>query len=213
MLQRIRLTWNCNFIYSLLGIETSVEETYTFSQDAHCNFIYSLLGIETHKVPSHDMNLPNCNFIYSLLGIETIKSFHSRGGALLLQFHLLPIRDWNLTNKQSGGTDHYCNFIYSLLGIETRKLGVQNWDGELQFHLLPIRDWNGSSVSILLRCNNCNFIYSLLGIETSLRLWCLILPRQYCNFIYSLLGIETKGWKYGRWRRILRKIAISFTPY
>ena len=35
-----------------------------------------------------------------------------------LQFHLLPIRDWNIVNAA------YCH-------IKT-----------LQFHLLPIRDWN-----------------------------------------------------------------------
>ncbi len=39
--------------------------------------------------------------------------------SLLLQFLLLPIRDWN----KAGGSNEYenvdCNFYYSLLGIET----------------------------------------------------------------------------------------------
>ena len=42
-------------------------------------------------------------------------------GFYKLQFHLLPIRDWNLTGIQEN-----TSFI------------------KLQFHLLPIRDWNRS---------------------------------------------------------------------
>ncbi len=38
---------------------------------------------------------PDCNFTYSLLGIETINSLALPGTRIELQFHLLPIRDWN----------------------------------------------------------------------------------------------------------------------
>ena len=61
----------------------------------------------------------DCNFTYSLLGIETIKPTRKFIPSGTLQFHLLPIRDWNRA------------------GQETQKL--EFW---LQFHLLPIRDWN-----------------------------------------------------------------------
>ena len=62
-----------------------------------------------------------------------------------LQFHLLPIRDWN----------------WYLL-TEPR------FDLELQFHLLPIRDWNIDGEDAYIVPANCNFTYSLLGIETML---------------------------------------------
>ena len=37
----------------------------------NCNFSYSLLGIETGSHGSPTQNPRNCNFSYSLLGIET----------------------------------------------------------------------------------------------------------------------------------------------
>ena len=86
-----------------------------------------------------------------------------------LQFHLLPIRDWNGGRNNLAGLNQDCNFTYSLLGIETRKLAVFVHQKILQFHLLPIRDWN-LMVLILFdgRSWYCNFTYSLLGIETFL---------------------------------------------
>ena len=49
----------------------------------------------------------------------------SRGG--LLQFHLLPIRDWNQAIYQLMlEYSQDCNFIYSLLGIETEKYSSNN---------------------------------------------------------------------------------------
>ena len=36
-----------------------------------CNFTYSLLGIETIKQSIDLEKISNCNFTYSLLGIET----------------------------------------------------------------------------------------------------------------------------------------------
>ena len=85
---------NCNFTYSLLGIETS-----THPEDVsplNCNFTYSLLGIETAYNCDYILMLLNCNFTYSLLGIETGKQAHKIIQAIA-----------------------YCNFTYSLLGIET----------------------------------------------------------------------------------------------
>ena len=109
----------CNFIYSLLGIETVLYiPHWQFSRD--CNFIYSLLGIETkHYIPVLPNPL-NCNFIYSLLGIETWFTERLLMPKLKLQFHLLPIRDWNAQSAKSSEIAIDCNFIYSLLGIETR---------------------------------------------------------------------------------------------
>ena len=63
---------------------------------------------------------------------------------LKLQFHLLPIRDWNRD-------------------IVDQKIE----DITLQFHLLPIRDWNSSLIFDDKKIHgDCNFTYSLLGIET-----------------------------------------------
>ncbi len=118
--------------------------------------------------------------------------------SLILQFHLLPIRDWNSSQEHEMPISRpYCNFTYSLLGIETNLIlnrwifGVQklqfhllpirDWNKflyqimpphviPLQFHLLPIRDWNSPSFADCYQhiANNCNFTYSLLGIETRL---------------------------------------------
>ena len=38
----------------------------------------------------------HCNFIYSLLGIETKSLHEAMIHSQKLQFHLLPIRDWNV---------------------------------------------------------------------------------------------------------------------
>ena len=158
---------DCNFTYSLLGIETLKKELIPRKEKLDCNFTYSLLGIET-----------NINYLIVLY--------------MELQFHLLPIRDWNsndtpvfkvgaiadcnftrdwnpvfvgISNPQPN-----CNFTYSLLGIETTLLVrlKMNW-AILQFHLLPIRDWNKSiNTPALARLQYCNFTYSLLGIETEI---------------------------------------------
>ena len=133
---------NCNFIYSLLGIETkfsNFETRTSWSLQFHLlpirdwnelirgDFIGDTL-LQFHLLPIRDWNLDrpwhpqginDCNFIYSLLGIETANSFASISRSIL-QFHLLPIRDWNV-----------------LLG------GAKGGGKSLQFHLLPIRDWNG----------------------------------------------------------------------
>ncbi len=60
-----------------------------------------------------------------------------------LQFHLLPIRDWNYHILKHGFFLKHCNFTYSLLGIETTyMIFTLFYCVGLQFHLLPIRDWN-----------------------------------------------------------------------
>ncbi len=83
-----------------------------------------------------------------------------------LQFHLLPIRDWN------------------------RATAISPWlHLILQFHLLPIRDWNYRQTDWWATKADCNFTYSLLGIETQEA--ALALRGGDCNFTYSLLGIET----------------------
>ena len=66
-----------------------------------------------------------------------------------MQFHLLPIRDWNEAIDDPNGIAKYgCNFTYSLLGIETAKLDeALKLRGNLQFHLLPIRDWNSKALT------------------------------------------------------------------
>ena len=91
--------------------------------------------------------MANCNFTYSLLGIETTFAKARAKGDNILQFHLLPIRDWNIRaiEIKSIKSNSYCNFTYSLLGIETN-------------NLIPVSEHN----------ENCNFTYSLLGIETRL---------------------------------------------
>ena len=62
----------------------------------HCNFTYSLLGIETERTYVWMLlSNKNCNFTYSLLGIETYGFDQLEEFTQELQFHLLPIRDWN----------------------------------------------------------------------------------------------------------------------
>ncbi len=90
----------------------------------------------------------------------------------LLQFHLLPIRDWNIYRTGEKTMIKHCNFTYSLLGIETKSHSITfKNDYKLQFHLLPIRDWNGCCgiVGCWVGIVDCNFTYSLLGIETPLK--------------------------------------------
>ena len=64
----------------------------------------------------------------------------------ILQFHLLPIRDWNVKNEQ--------DTIIAVGRLQFHLLPIRDWNSEinrliaemqkagLQFHLLPIRDWN-----------------------------------------------------------------------
>ena len=128
-----------------------------------------------------------------------------------MQFHLLPIRDWNgYLSTFRGGVEQ---LQFHLLPIRDWNKEVGTFDpktGELQFHLLPIRDWNYCGCFRILSCVcYCNFIYSLLGIETTssnvgVMRW------SNCNFIYSLLGIETL---FMMLFLVITRIAISFTPY
>ena len=83
---------NCNFTYSLLGIETLITKL-AFLMALYCNFTYSLLGIETiYSLTCCTLGTAYCNFTYSLLGIETIFCPIAQPKCPL-QFHLLPIRD------------------------------------------------------------------------------------------------------------------------
>ncbi len=62
-----------------------------------------------------------------------------------MQFHLLPIRDWN-KNVQ--------NVVTFVVELQFHLLPIRDWNTEngktfnftrvLQFHLLPIRDWNNA---------------------------------------------------------------------
>ncbi len=61
---------NCNFYYSLLGIETGGSSGKSGAR-GYCNFYYSLLGIETIALFTPYQQYSHCNFYYSLLGIET----------------------------------------------------------------------------------------------------------------------------------------------
>ncbi len=163
-------------------------------QRLNCNFYYSLLGIETNGLtpaicflrlqflllPIRDWNVAmdfvwgwfsHCNFYYSLLGIETWYMLWQCSGSHWLQFLLLPIRDWN---------NWFCIICINIHStLQFLLLPIRDWNllrlmvkylwmkMKLQFLLLPIRDWN-----------NCN---------TKWKIW----SRLYCNFYYSLLGIET----------------------
>ena len=151
-----------------------------------------------------------------------------------LQFHLLPIRDWNTTFSNS------CFYQFTL---QFHLLPIRDWNvfsqsitpiqSLLQFHLLPIRDWNGNSANLGRSKLYCNFTYSLLGIETN-RFDSTQSICYNCNFTYSLLGIETKASYTGNFDKVLLQfhllpirdwnclmsswklvtsIAISLTPY
>ena len=85
----------CNYIESLLGIETSPGGEKRSPVTFCCNYIESLLGIETNRNYFQSRCNDCCNYIESLLGIET---------------------------GVTGGChpkDMRCNYIESLLGIET----------------------------------------------------------------------------------------------
>ncbi len=225
---------NCNFYYSLLGIETKITYGNIISYTLNCNFYYSLLGIETKitflimpifwlqflLLPIRDWNcnvvdcpifLTYCNFYYSLLGIETrwrpLDTFPYK--EYILQFLLLPIRDWN-TMSSTTGTNSTLQFL--LLPIRDWNINYYCFDKiekELQFLLLPIRDWNSDvEQSDAGYWGNCNFYYSLLGIETGKSKTHWLMPD--CNFYYSLLGIETPP---SDETPSPEKIAISITPY
>ena len=110
----------------------------------------------------------------------------SEASAYGLQFHLLPIRDWNSATDQDGNFNvGNCNFIYSLLGIETFLAVWTQSQRLLQFHLLPIRDWNRNKKSV--QPLNIKLQFHLLPI------------RDWNNWI----AIFSNS----------REIAISFTPY
>ncbi len=78
----------------------------------------------------------NCNFTYSLLGIETPSNL-SCISAVWLQFHLLPIRDWNGVNRRWVKRGLNCNFTYSLLGIETKTQTICAQYGIIAISLTP----------------------------------------------------------------------------
>ena len=155
-----------------------------------------------------------CNFIYSLLGIETQVAQRLMELKELLQFHLLPIRDWNTIPYIIWFRVTHCNFIYSLLGIETTNLMMVTIliKSKLQFHLLPIRDWNKRSRDSHNLTSRLQF--HLLPIR-DWNIICLMISSSAtpsnCNFIYSLLGIETTFAKANAKGDNI--IAISFTPY
>ena len=60
----------CNYIESLLGIET-IFSLRNLDLVFSCNYIESLLGIETSENRSIALAAYGCNYIESLLGIET----------------------------------------------------------------------------------------------------------------------------------------------
>ena len=64
--------------------------------------------------------------------------------AIPLQFHLLPIRDWN-SNAQKFLSASGVELQFHLLPIRDwnfPELVLASIHTTLQFHLLPIRDWN-----------------------------------------------------------------------
>ena len=85
---------------------------------------------------------------------------------LLLQFLLLPNRDWNELSRNLPTVPINYNFSYSLIGIETCEIFLDKLNHSLQFLLLPNRDWNLSSILIKVSARYYNFSYSLIGIET-----------------------------------------------
>ncbi len=107
--------------------------------DLNCNFYYSLLGIETTGNLALSICNSNCNFYYSLLGIETpVSQPNLIAYASKLQFLLLPIRDWNPACTPSRYTSTtYCNFYYSLLGIETDMGGNKHISGLIAISITP----------------------------------------------------------------------------
>ena len=67
---------SCNYIESLLGIETSSGPD-GLEKSGGCNYIESLLGIETLRTPVVFLRFLGCNYIESLLGIETVAPFRN----------------------------------------------------------------------------------------------------------------------------------------
>ena len=135
----------CNYIESLLGIET-VAWTRTSPEIAEsCNYIESLLGIETKSAAENISGFSRCNYIESLLGIETVNQGENIMGRKKLQLYWIPIRDWN----------KYVAKTVKLMYIK------------LQLYWIPIRDWNLDLLQYTgERIGGCNYIESLLGIET-----------------------------------------------
>ena len=115
---------SCNYIESLLGIETKVGNFVIAFPS--CNYIESLLGIETaiQRPMSYEAAL-SCNYIESLLGIETTTARFPCGSMVMLQLYWIPIRDWNRQKFPCKTGKLCCNYIESLLGIET--VGGEFW--------------------------------------------------------------------------------------
>ena len=110
---------SCNYIESLLGIETAVG-SFEAVKLPSCNYIESLLGIETKGFSVTTTKWWCCNYIESLLGIETTLRGRDHIGNML-QLYWIPIRDWNEMNESDSADamERSCNYIESLLGIET----------------------------------------------------------------------------------------------
>ena len=134
--------FSCNYIESLLGIETGAHFK-PHGWEVCCNYIESLLGIETSRVRSPLLSQIRCNYIESLLGIETTRTTNFIKIMLRLQLYWIPIRDWNFGGIINPSLLAGCNYIESLLGIETFQA---IWTDCLSL--------------------GCNYIESLLGIET-----------------------------------------------
>ncbi len=137
---------NCNFYYSLLGIETLVFPMLV-SVATDCNFYYSLLGIETQ------INKRLCSFFKLQFLLLPIRDWNPCVPLLMvlsriLQFLLLPIRDWNKRLNSSPVLKTELELQFLLLPIRDWNKTIAGDYSEsglrLQFLLLPIRDWNNS---------------------------------------------------------------------
>ena len=102
--------FGCNYIESLLGIETQATRGYFFLTSKCCNYIESLLGIETPLQNPTTPKTTRCNYIESLLGIETSS----------MRMTCLPSTS--------------CNYIESLLGIETKIADLKDCIRPLQLY-------------------------------------------------------------------------------
>ncbi len=139
------MTVDCNFYYSLLGIETSVcLLNKGLNKEMNCNFYYSLLGIET---PTTTFDILKNGIAISITPYQGLKHFVASKVkfSITIAISITPYQGLkrDIDEKYRMYYD-YCNFYYSLLGIET---------------LFNISE-------AILRGLHCNFYYSLLGIET-----------------------------------------------
>ena len=190
----------------------------TLTSPGGCNYIESLLGIETKKTAFNaSLKWMGCNYIESLLGIETLLFFLQLHLMRPLQLYWIPIRDWNDFRRCSDRLNHKlqlywipirdwnrfvldcwkvvlvcCNYIESLLGIETFRFtsSVTPLSGCNYIESLLGIETTEEIVRSITWAKGCNYIESLLGIETR---HCGVSPQlfQRCNYIESLLGIET----------------------